>query len=296
MYRRAETTSASSTRPRRSIGTGSVSGSIIRACQSDTSSSPASTTAGSLHADGCPPAPQTRTCTLRRSRAASGAAGQGTSTESGESKRTEAASATRTSYAAWRHPSGAPSTRQDSRGARSPIPSAVRWCSKRTAVTRNMSAAGGAAVSSTAVEGETIMGVTLPQNRLQVSASRSCPRLVAAQAGGGPDPGPQCRQVAVQGAVGPGLHEQVAQGGGLDGSGDQRSAGGIGGELAQQRVLRSAADEVDDLHRPAGQPLGLLDRSGEGGGEAVEDAADHHLGRGVGDRLAGVPAGPDDAD
>ena len=62
------------------------------------------------------------------------------------------------------------------------------------------------------------------------------------------------------------------------------SAAGVGGQLAQQRVPRAAADEVDDLDRP--RPVSRAasrDRPRVRGGEAVEDAAH--------ERRAG-PAGP----
>ena len=72
----------------------------------------------------------------------------------------------------------------------------------------------------------------------------------------------------------------------LDRPGDHRAARGVGGELAQQRVLRPAADDVDDLDRPARQAGGVVDGAGVRRGEAVEDAA-HERGRPAG--AAGRP-------
>ena len=54
--------------------------------------------------------------------------------------------------------------------------------------------------------------------------------------------------------------------------------GRVGGELAEQLVLRPAADDVDHVDRRARQVGGRLDGAGVGGGERVEDAA-HGLGR-----------------
>ena len=82
----------------------------------------------------------------------------------------------------------------------------------------------------------------------------------------------------VEHAVGAGLHQQVAQRGGLDRAGDDRQAGRVGDELAQQLVLRAAADDVDDVDPPPGQPWRVLDSGGERVGQAVQDAA-HDPGR-----------------
>ena len=63
----------------------------------------------------------------------------------------------------------------------------------------------------------------------------------------------------------------------LDRPGQNRQPGPIGGELAQQLVLRSAADDVDDATRLAGEPLRRLQRLGERFGQTFDDAA-HELG------------------
>ena len=59
--------------------------------------------------------------------------------------------------------------------------------------------------------------------------------------------------MSADGAVGDGLHHHVADGGGFDGAGDDAAAGGVGGHLAEQRVLRAAADDVDRLDPAADQ-------------------------------------------
>ena len=41
------------------------------------------------------------------------------------------------------------------------------------------------------------------------------------------------------------LHQHIADRGRFDGAGDDRAIARIGGELAQQRVLAAAADDVD---------------------------------------------------
>ena len=66
-------------------------------------------------------------------------------------------------------------------------------------------------------------------------------------------------------------------------------AGGVGDELAEQLVLRSAADDVDDVDPLPGEPL-CVDRLGERDGEAVQDAPDD-LGRGPRRALPRFPAG-----
>ena len=57
------------------------------------------------------------------------------------------------------------------------------------------------------------------------------------------------------GAERAGLHQRVAERGGLDRPGHDRQAAGVGGELAEQRVAGAAADDVHDVDVPAGQPL-----------------------------------------
>ena len=101
------------------------------------------------------------------------------------------------------------------------------------------------------------------------------------------------RQVAGQRAVRAGLDQHVAQRGGLDRAGDDRQPAGVGGELAQQRVLRAAADDVDDVDALAGEPLRPARCVvGEAPREAVQDAADD-LGRALrrgAARCAGRPS------
>ena len=98
--------------------------------------------------------------------------------------------------------------------------------------------------------------------------------------------------------MGAGLDGQVAEGGGFDRSGDHGQAGRVGGELAQQPVLRAAAHDVDHLHRGTGQIGRSMDGAGVGGRQGVEDAA-HRGGLGerparrVGDPL-GHPSGWDE--
>jgi len=72
--------------------------------------------------------------------------------------------------------------------------------------------------------------------------------------------------------TGAGLHQQVAQCGALRGPGDDRQAGRLRGELAQQRVLAAATDDVDDGHLASGEFAGAGDRTTVGDGEGVEDA------------------------
>src|SRR3984957_9584478 len=124
--------SPSTVNSRRSSAAGPRSaetGSISDACQSP-ASRPRSTTAGSLQSDTDPSAPITRTRTARASRGRNGAAGHGTSTDAPDVTR-KPSSPTASSYAACCQ-SGKTATCHDSRGAASPMPSASRWCSKRT--------------------------------------------------------------------------------------------------------------------------------------------------------------------
>ena len=68
-------------------------------------------------------------------------------------------------------------------------------------------------------------------------------RRARTSAGGvdGGDARPDGLERGRHGAVGAGLDEHVAEGGGLDRPGDDRQPGGVGGELAEQLVLRAAA-------------------------------------------------------
>ncbi len=71
--------------------------------------------------------------------------------------------------------------------------------------------------------------------------------------------GHQCpdRRTVERSAVGPRLHEDVAERGRLDWSGDDRAVTRIRGQLAQQRVARAAADDVYDVDVAPGQPYGI---------------------------------------
>ena len=55
-------------------------------------------------------------------------------------------------------------------------------------------------------------------------------------------------------AQGNGLHQDIAHGRGLDRAGEHGAAGGVGGELREQAVLRAAADDVDRL-QPVAEDL-----------------------------------------
>jgi hypothetical protein len=57
--------------------------------------------------------------------------------------------------------------------------------------------------------------------------------------------------------VGAGLDQDVADRGRLGRPGDHRQAAAVGGELAEQLVLRAAADHVHRIDRPTGQFAGL---------------------------------------
>ena len=92
----------------------------------------------------------------------------------------------------------------------------------------------------------------------------------------------------------PRLDQQVPQRRRLDRARHHRTPARVRGELAQQRVPRTAADDVDDLDGLPGEPLGLVDGLGERRREVVEDAPDD-LGRALRDPLARLAAGPHDA-
>ena len=51
------------------------------------------------------------------------------------------------------------------------------------------------------------------------------------------------------------LHQDVAEGRGLDRAGLDREAAGVGGQLAQQLVAGASPDQVHDVDLPAGQLL-----------------------------------------
>ena len=54
-------------------------------------------------------------------------------------------------------------------------------------------------------------------------------------------------------AQGLGLHEDVANAGGLVGAGDDLEAAGVGGELIEQGRLAAAADDMQAGNRSAGK-------------------------------------------
>ena len=81
-------------------------------------------------------------------------------------------------------------------------------------------------------------------------------------------------QVPRDPAVGTRLHQHVPERRRLHRTRKDGSPAGVGRGLAQRRVARSAAHEVDDLDRSTGQPPGVVDGPREGGGEAVDDGAD----------------------
>ena len=74
----------------------------------------------------------------------------------------------------------------------------------------------------------------------------------------------------------PRLDQHVAEGGRLDRTGQHPPAGAVGGQLAQQRVLAAAADDVHGVDRLAAEPLGVSDRGRVRLGEALQDAAGEH--------------------
>ncbi len=68
---------------------------------------------------------------------------------------------------------------------------------------------------------------------------------------------------AANGAVGNGLHHDVAYGRGLNWPGDDEAIAGVGRRLAEQAVLRAAADDVDRLDPAAGKRLAIAQHLAE---------------------------------
>jgi hypothetical protein len=64
----------------------------------------------------------------------------------------------------------------------------------------------------------------------------------------------ECVEISTGLVGGAGLNEDVAECGGFDRSGPHGQAAGVGGELAEQFVASAAADDVDDVDVPAGEP------------------------------------------
>jgi len=85
------------------------------------------------------------------------------------------------------------------------------------------------------------------------------------------------------------LDEDVAEGGGLDRSGEDTTAGGVGGHLAEEGIASAAADDVDDRDRLAGDHFETLDDPAVFEGEAFQDAA-HGGARAGRGRLAALDA------
>ena len=81
------------------------------------------------------------------------------------------------------------------------------------------------------------------------------------------------------------LHRDVAERGRLDRAGDHGAAGRVRGELIQQAIARSAADDADFVERGAGQLLERLEHDAVLEREALEDRA------GKGGRRRRAPAG-----
>src|ERR1039458_5718946 len=86
-----------------------------------------------------------------------------------------------------------------------------------------------------------------------------------------------------------GLHQDVADGGGLAWPGDYAAAGAIGHELIEQRVARAAAHDVDDLDLAAGEGFQVLHHVAVAQGETFQDGAGEFA-IGGGRRLAGAVA------
>src|SRR5437016_10166612 len=78
------------------------------------------------------------------------------------------------------------------------------------------------------------------------------------------------------------LDEDVADGGGFDGAGDDGAPAGIGGHLVEQFVLAAAADNVDYFDFAPEDVLEAFQRAAIGQREAVEAGADEVAARGGG--------------
>ena len=82
------------------------------------------------------------------------------------------------------------------------------------------------------------------------------------------------RSVRSEPAVRARLHEHVAERGRLDRAGEHRQPGAVGGALAEQRVQRAAADDVDRRRRRARRGgRRCARRSANACGEALDDAS-----------------------
>ena len=85
------------------------------------------------------------------------------------------------------------------------------------------------------------------------------------------------------------LHRDIAERGRFDRAGEHGAAGRVGGELIQQPVARSAADDVDLLDGMAGQLLERVEHEAVLERQALENRA-RVAARPVGLRLAGLAA------
>lgn len=109
-----------------------------------------------------------------------------------------------------------------------------------------------------------------------------------------PDEGTRHPKIAGDDAYRARLHEDVADRGSFDGSGQDVQPAGVGRELTQQRVASPAADDVYDVDLPSGQFTCSAQRRPIGEREAVYDAPSK-LGRCGGRRLVRLPARRGDA-
>ena len=94
-------------------------------------------------------------------------------------------------------------------------------------------------------------------------------------------------QVGQVGAERACLHQAVAESGRLGRPGEHGDAEGVGGELAEQGVLRAAADQVDDVDVTACEGRGQPDVAPVGERQAVQDRAGDRDRR-ARDRLTGL--------
>jgi predicted ABC-type sugar transport system permease subunit len=66
-----------------------------------------------------------------------------------------------------------------------------------------------------------------------------------------------------------GLHQDVAERGGLYRSGQNRPSGGIRGQLAQELVAGAATDDMDDLDLAVGHGFDLVEHQAAGTGQGT---------------------------
>ena len=75
------------------------------------------------------------------------------------------------------------------------------------------------------------------------------PRLEPAQLLRRPDEAAEGIEITLDHPRGPGLNENIADGRGLHGTGNDGSLAGISSELAQQRIVCPAPDKMDHVNR-----------------------------------------------